>query len=72
MLGSVLLCGTAHADSDGAKLTDAGARSMGTSKVDARISAQAQLFVEQKDAPVASKTWLGPKSAPRLSAKHKD
>ena len=42
------------------------------SKVSARISAQAQLFVEQKEAPTASKTSLRIESTPRLSAKLKD
>lgn len=35
-------------------------------------SPQAQLFVEQKDAPAASKTSVRFENAPRLSSKSKD
>lgn len=41
-------------------------------KMRAVFSTQAQLFVEQKEAPAASKTALRMDNAPRLSAKSKD
>ena len=41
-------------------------------KMRALFSTQAQLFVEQKDAPTASKTALRMDTAPRLSEKSKD
>lgn len=63
-----------HSDGNVAKTMESarGQLPARASKISARMSAQAQLFVEQKEAPTASKTSLRLELTPRLSAKLKD
>ncbi len=72
MAASLLLASTAYAEgTDQAKSIEMIPGQVAPRAAKLRAP-QAQLFVEQKEAPVASKTSLRLESAPRLQSKSKD
>ena len=76
-LGALTLgSGAAFADSSdkskGLEAAPGSASPVRAGKMKALFSTQMQLFIEQKEAPAASKTSLLDTSTPRLSQKSKD
>jgi hypothetical protein len=75
-LSLALVASAAYADTSDSQKTLESTSSQSAiarpAKVSARFSTQVQLFIEQKEAPVASKTSLGIQSTSRVSQKSKD